>query len=170
VPIPSVPTYQKRERKPLLIIDPTTMTAVNAIVAEKADAGKEASLAKSSTQPSISSINQSNTPGHASQPAVAASASISAISTSSSGSSKPETAAPGVPDASTTNSSSAQSSVSSAAVAVEAGSKSDSAKRYNREFLLSLKDKKLSKTFSDALVNFELAVMDQNVGFVFLTG
>jgi len=144
------------------------MTAVNAGVAEKADAGKEASLAKSSTQPSISSINQSNTPGHASQPAVAASASISAISTSSSGSSKPETAAPSVPVAA--NSSSAQSSVSSAAVVAGAGSKSDSAKRYNREVLPSLKDKKLSKTFSDALVNFELAVMDQNVGFVFLTG
>jgi len=46
----------------------------------------------------------------------------------------------------------------------------DAKKRYNREFLLSLKDKKLSKTFPDALVNFEMAVMDQNVGFVFLRG
>jgi len=127
VPIPTAPTYQKRERKPLLIIDPTTMTAVNAAVAEKADAGKEASLAKSSTQPSISSINQSNTPGHASQPAVAASASISAISTSSSGSSKPETAVPSVPVANTANSSSAQSSVSSATVVAGAGNKSDNA-------------------------------------------
>jgi hypothetical protein len=43
-------------------------------------------------------------------------------------------------------------------------------KRYNHDFLLSLKDKKLSKTFPDALANFELAVMDQNVGFVFLRG
>jgi len=39
----------------------------------------------------------------------------------------------------------------------------DAKKRYNREFLLSLKDKKLSKTFPDALANFEFAVMDQNV-------
>jgi hypothetical protein len=117
----------------VIIVDQTMMTAVNAGVAEKADAGKEASLAKSSTQPSISSINQSNTPGHASQPAVAASASISAISTSSSGSSKPETAAPSVPVAA--NSSSAQSSVSSAAVVAGAGSKSDSANQVKIIFI-----------------------------------
>ena len=35
-------------------------------------------------------------------------------------------------------------------------------KRYDREFLLSLKDKKLSKSFPDALLNFEMAVMEQS--------
>lgn len=39
----------------------------------------------------------------------------------------------------------------------------DAKKRYDREFLLSLKEKKLSKAFPDVLINFELAVMDQNV-------
>lgn len=39
----------------------------------------------------------------------------------------------------------------------------DAKKRYDREFLLSLKDKKLSKQFPDALTNFELAVHDQIV-------
>lgn len=38
----------------------------------------------------------------------------------------------------------------------------DAKKRYDREFLLSLKEKKLSKAFPDVLINFELAVMDQN--------
>lgn len=38
----------------------------------------------------------------------------------------------------------------------------DAKKRYDREFLVSLKEKKLSKAFPDALNNFELAVLDQN--------
>ncbi len=33
-------------------------------------------------------------------------------------------------------------------------------KRYDREFLLSLKDKKLSKMFPEVLLNFEMAVME----------
>jgi hypothetical protein len=39
----------------------------------------------------------------------------------------------------------------------------DAKKRYDREFLLSLKDKKLSKQFPEVLNNFELAVLDQMV-------
>jgi translation initiation factor 4G len=37
----------------------------------------------------------------------------------------------------------------------------DAKKRYDRDFLLSLKDKKLSKAFPEVLQNFELAVLDQ---------
>lgn len=39
----------------------------------------------------------------------------------------------------------------------------DAKKRYNREFLISLKDKKLSKAFPDVLKDFEMAVMEQLV-------
>ena len=39
----------------------------------------------------------------------------------------------------------------------------DAKKRYNRDFLLSLKDKKLSKAFPDVLKDFEMAVMEQLV-------
>lgn len=43
----------------------------------------------------------------------------------------------------------------------------DAKKRYNRDFLLSLKDKKLSKAFPDVLKDFEMAVVEQSVRHLF---
>jgi len=41
------------------------------------------------------------------------------------------------------------------------GENKNAKKRYDRDFLLSLKDKKLSKAFPEVLQNFELAILDQ---------
>jgi len=95
----------------LLIVDPTTKQVVNAEAANKAESSKE-SITKSSTQPSISTINQNSTPSSVTQPTVAASASISGISSTVNSPStlKTDTPANNVPSNASTSSSSSQSS------------------------------------------------------------